>query len=150
MMPSSPSHPALSTFPSLPLISSLPSLPVSAQIAVLSALFEPCDVLQSLALPLLSNLFNSYTDLIAAVGNQLTSLAESSSPSDARSLDKILNAHPRLGEKKLESVRSSAEQASLNEKLDGSGGLKELNERYERAFPGLRYVYVLVHYSEII
>lgn len=144
MMPRSPAHPPLATFPSLPPISSLPFLPVSAQTSVLSALFEPCAALQSLALPLLSDSFDSYAQLIAAVGKQLTSLAESSSPSDTRSLDSILNAHPRLGEKKLESVRSSAEQAGLNEKADGSGRLKALNDRYERAFPGLRYVYVLV------
>ena len=145
MMPScSPPHPLLSTFPSLPSISSLPFLSVSAQISVLSALFEPSTGLQSLALPLLSDRFDSYADLIAAVGGQLTSLAESAAPSDARSLDSILNAHPRLGEKKLESVRSSAEQASLTETPDGPATLRELNERYERTFPGLRYVYVWI------
>lgn len=141
IMPNSPSYPPpSSTFPSLPSISSLPSLPLSAQASVLSALFEPCADLQSLALPLLSNCFDSYAGLIAAVNSQLTSLAESFSPSNARSLDNILNAHPRLGERKLESVRSSAEQASLDEESDGLASLRELNERYEQAFPGLRYV----------
>lgn len=143
MMSGLDSQPLLSsTLSSLPPISTLPSLPIFAQVSVLSALFEPCADLQALALPLLLNRFDSYADLIVAVGDQLTLLAESSSPSDARSLDIVLNAHPRLGEKKLESVRSSAEQASLNEEADGLGRLRELNERYERAFPGLRYVYV--------
>lgn len=134
----------MSSSPPLPSCSTLPLLPLSTQISVLSVLFEPCDGLQSLALPLLSSRgVDSYAALIAAVGNQLTSLAESASPSEAKSLDRILNAHPRLGEKRLESVRSSAEQASLNETLDGEERLRELNERYEKTFPGLRYVYVL-------
>lgn len=129
---------------SIPPISSLPSLPVSAQSSVFSALFEPSDALQSLALPLLANRYESYADLIAAVGKQLTSLAQSAVPSDIESLDGILNAHPRLGEKKVDSVRSRAEQASLKEEPapESSDRLRELNERYERAFPGLRYVYV--------
>lgn len=143
-MPSSPSHPLLAASPSLPPISALPSLSVSAQISVLSTLFEPCADLQSLALPLLSDGFDSYADLIAKVGSHLTSLAGSSLPSDTRSLDNILNAHPRLGEQKLASVQSNVEQASLNEKADGPDRLRELNEKYERTFPGLRYVYVLV------
>lgn len=100
-------------------------------------------MLQELSLPFLStHKFDSYPTLIAAIGNQLTLLAESSSPSDARSLDSVLNAHPRLGEKKLESLQSSVEQASLAGDPDEEGKLRELNQRYERAFPGLRYVYV--------
>ena len=127
----------------LPPISTLPSLPQSIQVAVLSALFEPSAALQELALPLLlSRQFDSYAALIGAVGTQLTSLAESASPSELQALDGILNAHPRLGEKKVESVRSSAEQASLAGSQDDEERLQEWNRRYERAFPGLRYVYV--------
>lgn len=133
--------------PSLPFISTLPSLPTSTHIAVLSSLFEPSDHLQQLILPLLSSIcFKSYTELIAVVGNQLTSLAESTSPSGAMSLDCILNAHPRLGEKNVESIQSMGEQASLRENQDDGEELDEWNERYERAFPGLRYVYVWKQY----
>lgn len=70
-------------------------------------------------------------------------LSESLSTSDTDWLDKILGAHPRLGEKKVDSAQSRAEQAQLN-----TGGqeeatkLRELNEKYEETFPGLRYVYV--------
>lgn len=45
--------------------------------------------------------------------------------------------YPRLGDKKVESAQSVAEQAKL-------GGYREelakLNDKYEKAFPGLRYV----------
>jgi 2-oxo-4-hydroxy-4-carboxy--5-ureidoimidazoline (OHCU) decarboxylase len=120
-----------------------PFSPQFTHVSILTTLFEPSANLQQLILPLLSSTrFDSYTGLIAAIGNQLTSLAESSSPSDTTSLDRILNAHPRLGEKNLKSVQSSGEQASLRGNQHDDEELSELNERYERAFPGLRYVYV--------
>lgn len=68
---------------------------------------------------------------------------------------KILGAHPRLGEKRVEtlSVHSRGEQASLGSADAGEGGdgagsgpteeaeeLKRLNEEYEKTFPGMRYV----------
>lgn len=62
----------------------------------------------------------------------------------------MLSSHPRLGEKKVDSAMSRMEQAAM---LKASGGnvedeakikeaetLKELNRKYEEAFPGLRYV----------
>jgi len=57
-------------------------------------------------------------------------------------LDKILGAHPRLGEKKVDSAQSRAEQAQLNTGgQEETAKLLELNEKYEETFPGLRYVY---------
>ncbi|KAH7395976.1 Oxo-4-hydroxy-4-carboxy-5-ureidoimidazoline decarboxylase [Cadophora sp. MPI-SDFR-AT-0126] len=130
------------SFLKVPEISNLPSLPTVERAAVLDALFEPCEALHTLSLDLLhTQRFESYNDLIASVGVQLTDLAESPSTSDTEWLDKILGAHPRLGAKKVDSAQSQAEQAQLN-----SGGeeearkLKELNEEYEKAFPGLIYV----------
>lgn len=86
--------------------------------------------------------FESYNDLIASVGTQLIDLSESTLPSDREWLDKILGSHPRLGEKKVESVQSQAEQAQLNTgPTEEAEKLKALNEEYEKTFPGLRYVY---------
>ncbi|KAL9029134.1 MAG: hypothetical protein Q9196_002595 [Gyalolechia fulgens] len=85
--------------------------------------------------------FRSYDDLISSVGLQLTALAESSSTSDQEWLESILAAHPRLGQSKIESVQSKAEQAQLNTENDSPDQrLSQLNDLYEQTFPGLRYV----------
>ncbi|KAK0105542.1 hypothetical protein ONS95_004099 [Cadophora gregata] len=128
--------------PKLPAISLLPSLPTLERIKVLDTLFEPCDALHTLSLSLLqTQKFESYDDLIASVGVQLTDLAESPSTSDTDWLDKILGSHPRLGAKKVDSAQSQAEQAQLNTGGEDEGRkLKDLNEEYEKAFPGLIYV----------
>jgi len=127
----------------LPSIAGVSSLSTVERAAVLDALFEPCTALHTLSLDLLhTETFDSYNDLIASVGIQLTDLSKSPFTSDTEWLDKILGAHPRLGEKKVESAQSQAEQAQLN-----TGGeeeatkLRNLNEEYENAFPGLKYVY---------
>lgn len=126
----------------LPPIAGVPALSTIERVAILDALFEPCTALHTLSLDLLhTEPFESYNGLIASVGNQLSSLSESLSSSDTEWLDKILAAHPRLGEKKVESAQSQAEQAQLN-----TGGAEEaeklraLNAEYEKTFPGLRYV----------
>jgi hypothetical protein len=127
----------------LPPISGIPALSTIERAAVLDVLFEPCTALHSLSLDLLrTEKFESYNDLIASVGVQLTDLSESPSTSDTEWLDKILGAHPRLGEKKVDSAQSQAEQAQLN-----TGGeeeatmLRNLNAEYEKTFHGLKYVY---------
>jgi len=127
---------------SLPPVAGVPALSTIERATVLDALFEPCTALHTLSLDLLhTETFGSYNDLIASIGMQLTDLSESASTSDSEWLDKILGAHPRLGEKKVESAQSKAEQAQLN-----TGGeeeavkLRDLNEEYEKTFPGLRYV----------
>ncbi|KAL1628078.1 hypothetical protein SLS56_006008 [Neofusicoccum ribis] len=129
----------------LPPVGTLPSAPTGARTYVLNLLFEPSQPLHNLALPLLNGTqFASYDDLIAAVGVQLTELSESPSTSDTEWLEQILGAHPRLGEKKVESAQSRAEQANLNaagpEAEAEAAELKRLNEEYEKTFPGLRYV----------
>ena len=126
----------------LPRITALPSLPTAQLATILDHLFEPSVPLHTLSISLLRDqLFSSYDDLIASIGLQLTHLAESSSTSDSKWLESILEAHPRLGEKKVDSTQSRAEQAQLA--LDSGTGqdkLSELNALYERTFPGLRYV----------
>ncbi|TAQ84260.1 hypothetical protein B7494_g7417 [Chlorociboria aeruginascens] len=127
----------------LPPIESVPTLSTTERAAILDSLFEPCTSLHTLSVELLhTETFESYDDMIASIGVQLQYLAESPSTSDTEWLDTILAVHPRLGEKKVESVQSQAEQAQLN-----TGGeaaailLQRLNEEYEKTFPGLRYVY---------
>jgi hypothetical protein len=134
----------------LPPIFDVPSLSTIERATVLDALFEPCTALHTLSLDLLhTEKFESYYDLIASVGVQLIDLSESLSTSDTEWLDNILGAHPRLGEKKVESAQSQAEQAQLN-----TGGeeeatkLRNLNAEYEKTFPGLKYVYERYLYSD--
>ncbi|KAI9740174.1 MAG: hypothetical protein M1834_004752 [Cirrosporium novae-zelandiae] len=128
--------------PSLPDISSLSQLSTLDRAAVLDLLFEPCVPLHTLSVSLLQEkTFTSYHDLIASVGLQLTGLSESPSTSDTEWLDKILGAHPRLGQKKVESSQSRQEQARLNTGGEEEAAqLAQLNADYEQAFPGLRYV----------
>lgn len=131
--------------PSLPPASTLPSLPPSDQTTVLDLLFEPSPPLHALLLPIISSTpFSDYAALIAAVKSQLSALASSSSEADIQRLSEILCSHPRLGEKKVDSAQSRAEQAQLQ-----AGGaeaekekkmLESLNREYEERFPGLRYV----------
>src|SRR5262245_36870842 len=101
----------------LPPIADLSSLPTTTRAQVLDLLFEPSPGLHTLSLPLTApgsvHSFASYDDLIVAVGVQLTDLAESPSASDADWLVGILGAHPRLGEKKVDSKLSRLEQAAM-------------------------------------
>ncbi|KAH8811944.1 Oxo-4-hydroxy-4-carboxy-5-ureidoimidazoline decarboxylase [Xylogone sp. PMI_703] len=125
----------------LPPIESLRDSTTADRIAVLDALFEPCTALHTLSLDFLhTERFNSYNDLIASIGSQLTALLNSTSTSDLEWLDKILGAHPRLGEKKVDSAQSKAEQAQLNTGGEEATKLRELNAKYEETFPGLIYV----------
>jgi len=128
----------------LPPVNSITSLPTQERAAILDLLFEPSVPLHTLSVDLLhTQSFESYNDLIASIGVQLTDLLESSSSSDTQWLDSILGAHPRLGDKKVDSAQSRAEQAQLNTGGDNEAAqLKQLNEDYETKYPGLRYVYV--------
>ncbi|KAK1824698.1 hypothetical protein LTR12_000755 [Friedmanniomyces endolithicus] len=132
--------------PTLPPITSLPTSSPSQRAQILDLLFEPSTQLHTLSLPLLhSTPFPSYDALIAAIGEQLSALADSSSTSDTQSLEGILCSHPRLGAKGVESAQSRGEQAGLGLGLGLQGEregeeLRELNQAYEARFPGLRYV----------
>jgi hypothetical protein len=144
--------------PSLPQITTLPSLDAKSRAAVLDLLFEPSTQLHTLSVTALSEQkFTSYSNLIAHVESQFTALLESDLESDQKWLNTILGAHPRLGEKKVESAMSRAEQAAMKAAEGGTSGhatggqssgdaedvarrLVELNAQYEATFPGLRYV----------
>src|ERR1700761_4293094 len=95
----------------LPPASSLPACSRAVQEAVLALLFEPSPALNDSAVPLLSQkAYASYPDMIDAVGESLESLQSSG---DLPKLEEILASHPRLGEKKVESALSRAEQAAM-------------------------------------
>ncbi|KAF2489914.1 hypothetical protein BU16DRAFT_531333 [Lophium mytilinum] len=130
------------TTQALPAISTLPSLPPAEITAILDLLFEPSPPLHDLSLPVLkSTTFPSYPTLIAAINAQLIALASSTASKDIETLSEILCAHPRLGEKKVDSEQSRAEQAQLNKGgQEEAEELKRLNNVYEETFPGLRYV----------
>ncbi|KAK3358451.1 Oxo-4-hydroxy-4-carboxy-5-ureidoimidazoline decarboxylase [Lasiosphaeria ovina] len=154
--------------PFLPGIASLPSLPDAALTSTLDLLFEPSPQLHALALPTLRTLsFGSYADLIATLRDELLAIAAAVSgpradpdatPDARRPLHAILASHPRLGpakpptphadhddneeeEEEELSAQSAAEQAQLRggDPADAQR-LAALNDEYEAAFPGLRYV----------
>ena len=122
----------------LPFISSVPSLDTEGRAAVLDYLFEPSTALHTLSIRLLHDqTFSSYYELIASVGLQLMSLVDSSSTSDKQWLHEIFEAHPRLGEKNVNSVQSKSEQIHLHEGENSEvDELRKLNNEYERKFDG--------------
>ncbi|KAK2605744.1 hypothetical protein N8I77_008559 [Diaporthe amygdali] len=130
--------------PTLPDVTSLATLPEAEVLAILDLLFEPSDDLHTLALPTLRAItFASYPELIDTIRDQLHVIAQSvHSDSNARKpLHSILGSHPRLGEKKVHSAQSAAEQAQLQTGPEGEAErLAALNSEYEAKFPGLRYV----------
>lgn len=127
------------TLPPAGIISTLSTI---ERAAILDVLFEPCTALHTLSVETLQTVkFESYKGLIDHVGAQLYTLSESALASDTDWLDKILAAHPRLGEKKVDSAQSKAEQAQLNTGgQDEAEKLRNLNNEYESTFPGLIYV----------
>ncbi|TPX16815.1 uncharacterized protein E0L32_003377 [Thyridium curvatum] len=131
---------------SLPDIASLSSLADSTLGDALDLLFEPTRDLHALAIPTMRSItFTSYPELIDTIRDQLLTIqsAVHSDPTARQPLLNILGSHPRLGQKKVESAQSAAEQAQLRSGRAGAGEEDELarvNEEYEERFPGLRYV----------
>lgn len=120
---------------SLPPAASLHSLPDSTIEQILDLLFEPSEALRSLILPKIRCApISTYTDLSNLTRQTLLSL-----PSDSPVLLSILSSHPRLGAKKVDSEQSQSEQKTLGNETERAQ-LEKLNEEYEAAFPGLRYV----------
>lgn len=127
--------------PSLPLIQTVPGLGTEERAQILDLLFEHCRQLHTLSVESLKeNTFASYDELVGDIGRQLNVLYNSELASDEKWLNEILAAHPRLGEKKVDSEQSRAEQAQLQGSSAEAQKLAGLNEAYEKAFPGLRYV----------
>ncbi|KAF2705990.1 hypothetical protein K504DRAFT_460078 [Pleomassaria siparia CBS 279.74] len=127
---------------SLPAITTLSHVPDAELTTILDLLFEPSPPLHTLSLPVLrTTTFPDYGALIAAVNAQLTALAASGKEVDVEKLSEILCSHPRLGEKKVDSEQSRAEQSQLQQGAEvEKEKLEALNKEYEEKFPGLRYV----------
>ena len=123
----------------LPPIGDLHSYGDLAQTKVLDLLFERSPAIHSSLIPVVRTAeYASYPEFIDACQIQLLSLAASSTADTTDpTLLSVLGSHPRLGEKKVDSAQSAAEQANLG----GEGEeLAKLNREYEDKFPGLRYV----------
>ncbi|ODV93845.1 hypothetical protein PACTADRAFT_29100, partial [Pachysolen tannophilus NRRL Y-2460] len=132
---------------SLPNISTFYALTTDEQIELLNHLFEPCPTLTSLLIPELSKYskFNNYKELIETVRSYLLSLlAAKDQSSSIDRINKIISAHPRLGPQKTPnsklSSHSSSEQKNLSSSPEDAKRLAEMNDLYEKTFPGLRYV----------
>lgn len=130
--------------PTLPDVTSLPTLADAELTSILDLLFEPSDDLHTLALPTLRAItFASYPELVDTIRDQLLVIAQSvhADPNARKPLHSILGSHPRLGEKKVHSTQSAAEQAQLQAGAEEEAEkLAALNREYEATFPGLRYV----------
>lgn len=107
---------------------------------MLDLLFEPSPPLHELALPILRKTeFPTYNALFSTIRKELSALA--ASEDKIPQLSEILCSHPRLGEKKVDSEQSRAEQAQLQKGAESEKEkLAALNKEYEEKFPGLRYV----------
>lgn len=123
----------------LPHISNLHSSSDLAQTQVLDLLFEPSPEIHSTLLPVIRTAqYSSYSQLVDACQIRLLSLAAAATVDNPnQTLLSVLGSHPRLGAKRVDSAQSVAEQAKLG---GHSEELARLNEEYERAYPGLRYV----------
>ena len=134
----------------LPDPKTLPEAPPSVQQDVLTRLFEHSSKLQAFTTPLLERPHATYDSLIDVLQGKLiqlvpdyASLEDRANMKNVETLDAILNAHPRLGEKKTSlSDASAMEQARLQHGAGDADAerLKSLNETYEAQFHGLRYL----------
>lgn len=126
----------------LPPLSSFSSLTDSEKVEVLDHLFEPCLTLAEVILARVNGSFSSYREFIEACRTILMQfLTEEDVPGNLAKINKIVSAHPRLGPSKDKlSSHSSSEQKSLAGSEEEARRLAELNDLYEKTFPGLRYV----------
>lgn len=129
---------------SLPLPRVLHTLQKDEIVEVLGHLFEPCPVLCDFVIDnVLNEPVDSYTALIENTRKKLLAflIQEESKSTVSSDIAHIISAHPRLGPSKDKlSSHSSLEQKSLAGSEEEARKLAELNARYEKTFPGLRYV----------
>lgn len=132
------------TVTKLPPILEFHTYPDLTQTNVLDTLFEPSPAIHATLLPVIRTAeYTTYPELIDACQIRLLSLAASTATGVIHpTLQSVLGSHPRLGEKKIESAQSVAEQAKLqqNSNPEQEAELARLNREYEETFPGLRYV----------
>lgn len=126
----------------LPPLGSFASLTNPKKVEVLDHLFEPCLTLAEVILARVNGTYSTYREFIEACRSVLMQfLAEDDVPGNLAKINKIVSAHPRLGPSKDKlSSHSSSEQKSLAGSEEEARKLVELNDLYEKTFPGLRYV----------
>lgn len=128
----------------LPPINELQSLNSQQRSEVIDHLFEKCKTLQAfLSTKAFNKKFTSYQDFIENIRYELLWLLSLNDPNDFEKIAEIIGAHPRLGATKVVklSEHSLKEQASLQQSsAEEKRRLNELNQNYEKTFPGLRYV----------
>lgn len=111
---------------------------------LLAHLFEPCPTLAQLLIAnVMTRNFSNYTEFIESCRIYLNQYLEEEELKEAPlpKIAKIIAAHPRLGPSKDSlSSHSTEEQKSLSGSKEEAKMLADLNEQYERTFPGLRYV----------
>lgn len=123
----------------LPPAEHLGSLSNAERAAILDLLFEPSDAIHTLTEVLSRG--SSYEKMIESIRSELNRWAGNAPTGAFRLLDDVLASHPRLGEQKVDSQQSRAEQAQLQTDTGADGdALSRLNSLYEETFPGLRYV----------
>lgn len=129
---------------SLPSFSEFSKSSKDQQTHVLAQLFEPCPVLVDfIQKKVMNTQVSSYEELIESTRKNLASFlcSEHSKPRVSKDVSAIISAHPRLGPlKNALSSHSSAEQRSLAGLEEEAERLRQLNDRYEKQFPGLRFV----------
>ncbi|CAD1813312.1 OHCU decarboxylase family protein [Candida parapsilosis] len=133
----------------LPPIEQFRSSPPEEQKVVIDHLFEPCDSLNwFIQSCVIKKNYESYAEFINLVRNELEILVYRNGFFAVRNgfeantlINEIISAHPRLGAPKH--TKLSQHSAEEQKKLGGEQmqkRLAELNEEYEKTFPGLRYV----------
>ncbi|KAF8318735.1 hypothetical protein DL93DRAFT_339784 [Clavulina sp. PMI_390] len=105
-------------------------------------LFEPSDIIDATLAPSIAStiaalpsdaLPKSYSDLIDLAMKDIATWEDSE-----RAV--FISGHPRIGEVSNLSALSAAEQASKQTPPEVLARLEYLNDQYEKAFPGLRFI----------
>ncbi|QBM86373.1 2-oxo-4-hydroxy-4-carboxy--5-ureidoimidazoline (OHCU) decarboxylase [Metschnikowia aff. pulcherrima] len=128
----------------LPPSSVLHTLSRDEKVEVLDHLFEPCSTLAGLLTEsVMTRPYANYREFIELAREYMLGYLqeEEQKPKISPDISKIILAHPRLGPSKDSlSSHSASEQKSLAGSEEEAEKLRDLNQRYEETFPGLRYV----------
>ncbi|KAG0673036.1 hypothetical protein C6P41_004170 [Kluyveromyces marxianus] len=137
----------------LPNFNDFLSLELPAQVDVLDVLFEHTDSLVWFTLQnkqFMSGRWSSYKEFLEAIRSRLQQVCDDTEKEGISSrgvdhLANIIGAHPRLGEPKAKlSEHSKREQSKLtgtgNNSPDVLAKLKQLNDKYESTYEGLKFV----------
>ncbi|QLG73386.1 hypothetical protein HG535_0E04700 [Zygotorulaspora mrakii] len=124
------------------------------QVEVINNLYEPSDAI--LKFTARSEVFmdqaraavRTYEEFVELIRSHLLQLVNDTervgpTSKDMGNICDIISSHPRLGENKNLSIHSQNEQKNLQKNRDSAeiqARLKELNEEYEKVYPGLKFI----------